>query len=226
MYLSRSTYHSSIYKAFQEIEQRDYRTQVRFFEERAKKIEQLDDQEYFDLSVTYVHALFELGMYNKYLTRVDRMVEISIDQNIQFFKGKDLFCELLYQKAAAQYQMMEYEQASYTVRELIKISPDYPHTNLLLKRIIRKSSPQFNKVIQAVAVVCFILAAVVIAFEIFYLRTFYADSSYISLVELSRILLLLLGMIVYAGGESYLFWRADHKARQFISSMKRRKGYI
>ena len=85
MPISRSTYHSSLYQAFQEIEQSDYRTQVRFFEERKKKIRLLDEQEYFDLLITYMRALFELGMYSKYLQRVDRVLEISIEQNILFF---------------------------------------------------------------------------------------------------------------------------------------------
>jgi hypothetical protein len=173
-----------------------------------------------------MQALFELGMYSKYLQRVDRVLEISIAQNIQFFKGRDLFCDLLYQKAASHYQMMEYESANYTARELIKIAPSYPNTHLLLKRIMRKAQPQFTKLIQAISVICFILAAAVIAVEIFYLRTFYSDSPYIDWVETSRIGLLLLGMLVYALGELFLLWRADRKASNFILEVKKRKGSL
>ncbi|MEM1328301.1 MAG: hypothetical protein AAGI23_20270 [Bacteroidota bacterium] len=226
MPISRSTYHSSLYQAFQEIEQSDYRTQVRFYEERRRQIVNLDEQESFDLLVTYMRALFELGMYGKYLQRVDLVLEISIAQNIQFFKGRDLFCDLLYQKAASHYQMMEYERADYTARELIKIAPDYPNVHLLLKRIIRKSQPQFTKLIQAAAVICFIVAAAVIVVEIFYVRTFYADSPYLGWIESGRIGLLLLGMLVYALGELFLVWRADRKTSTFITEVKKRKGYL
>ena len=122
--------------------------------------------------------------------------------------------------------MMEYERADYTARELIKIAPDYPNVHFLLKRIIRKAQPQFTKLIQAGAVICFILAAVVIVIEIFYLRTFYADSPYIGWIESSRIGLLLLGKMVYALGELFLLWRADRKTTDFIETVKKRKGYM
>ena len=108
------TYHSKLYRAFYEIDGSDYRTQVRFFEERVEAIRQLEEDEYFELMFTYMHALFEVGMYAKYLQKIDRILEIIIQHNIGIFRGKDLFCELLFQKAEAHFQMMEYPQPHKT----------------------------------------------------------------------------------------------------------------
>lgn len=212
-----------MYRAFYEIDNGDYRTQVRFFEEQSDEIKQLEEDEYFELMFTYMHALFELGMYIKYLQKVDRVLEITIQNNIGIFRGKDLFCELLFQKAAAHYQMMEYAQAEHTARELIKINPEYGDVAILLKKIIRKSYPQFNKIIQASSVLLFIVAAVVIAVEIFYLRPFYPE--YVSLVEMTRIVLLASGILVYLFGELFLVYRSERIVQQFVQKVKRKKGY-
>ncbi|MEM9886593.1 MAG: hypothetical protein AAF849_11935 [Bacteroidota bacterium] len=219
----QSTYHSKLYCAFYEIDSSDYRTQVRFFEERTERIEQLEEEEYFELMFSYMHALFEVGMYAKYLQKVSRVLEITIENNIGIFHGKDLFCELLFQKSASHYQMMEYAQAEHTARELIKINPDYTDISTLLKKILRKSYPQFNKIIQATSVLLFIISAIVIAIEIFYLRPFYPEL--VSVVEMTRIVLLTSGILVYLLGELFLVYRSERMVKQFVQEVKQKKGY-
>jgi len=219
----KSTYHSKLYQAFKEIEATDYRTVMRFYEERSEAISRLDDDEYFELLFIYMSALFELGAYAKYLKKVDGVIEIAILNNVEFFQGKDLFCELLFQKAAAHFQMMEYEQAEHTARELLKITPNYPEAALLLKKILRKSQPRFTKTIQASSVLLFLVAAAVIVFEILYVRHFQKD--YIKLVEATRLLLLVGGILVFVLGELYLFWKAERKVNGFVREIRKRKGF-
>ncbi|MEL6941553.1 MAG: hypothetical protein AAFO82_02710 [Bacteroidota bacterium] len=223
MIQSQSTYHSKLYRAFKEIEATDYRTLVRFYEERLEAISKLDEDEYFELLFIYMSSLFELGAYAKFLKKVDGVIEIAILNNVEFFQGKDLFCELLFQKAAAHFQMMEYKQAEHTSRELLKIAPNYPEAALLLKKILRKSHPKFIKTIQASSVLLFLIAAAVIVFEILYVRHF--QKEYIKLVEATRLLLLIGGILVFTLGELYLFLKAEQKVNRFIKEVKKRKGY-
>ncbi|MEM8524744.1 MAG: hypothetical protein AAGG68_08870 [Bacteroidota bacterium] len=223
MTYSQPTYHSKLYRAFKEIEATDYRTLVRFYEERSEAIAGLDEDEYFELLFIYMSSLFELGAYAKYLKKVDGVIEIAILNNVEFFQGKDLFCELLFQKAAAHFQMMEYQQAEHTTRELLKITPNYPEAALLLKKILRKSHPRFVKTIQASSVLLFLVAAAVIVFEILYVRHFQKD--YIKLVEATRLILLIGGILVFALGEGYLFWKAERKVNGFVREIKKRKGF-
>jgi len=219
----QSTYHSKLYQVFKEIETTDYRTLVRFYEERSKAISRLDEDEYFELLFIYMSALFELGAYAKYLKKVDGVIEIAILNNVEFFQGKDLFCELLFQKAAAHFQMMEYAPAEHAARELLKITPNYPEAALLLKKILRKSHPRFTKTIQASSVLLFLVAAAVIVFEILYVRHFQKD--YVNLVEATRLLLLIGGILVFVFGELFLFWKSERKVNGFVREIKKRKGF-
>ena len=56
------TYHSRIFRDFKEIDAVNHRRIIRFYEDKEEDIKRLDFDEYFQLIVAYVNALFELGL--------------------------------------------------------------------------------------------------------------------------------------------------------------------
>lgn len=140
-----STYQSKIYRSFKEIESNDFRTVIRFYEERAVSISNLEFEEYFELLFCYTNATFEVGAYNKYIRLAEQIIEQSIDKNIQFFQGKDILCHCLFRKAAAHYNLNQFQQAGHLLQELIKIDPSHEDAAQLLKCIYYKSNIRFLK---------------------------------------------------------------------------------
>ena len=102
-----SYYHSRVYQEFKGIEQSEFRSIVRFFESRTDEIIHLEFNEYFELLLAYAEALFEIGTYHSFLTVADQAIAITIEQNIKYYHGEDVFFNILFKKAAAHYNLME-----------------------------------------------------------------------------------------------------------------------
>jgi len=221
MTFSQSTYHSKIYRDFKDIDASAYRTITRFYEEREEDIQQLEFGEYFELLHAYTSALFEIGAYRKHLLMADVVIEISILQNIHQFQGKDVYCDMLFKKAASHYNLLEYDQAEHILRELIKINPSDLDTVAFLKKCLRRQRPRYVKGTRAVAVLLFLLTAVVIALDILVIRHFY--TLYESTADLIRNGLFVTAWLVLIAGDLWLRWQVERQVNLFVEEIKMRK---
>ena len=102
---STSYYHSEVYQEFKEIADNEYRTIIQFFVEYEQEIKHLEFDEYFELLLAYADALFETAAYENHLEIADQAINITIEHNIKFYQGKDVFFEMLYKKAASYYNL-------------------------------------------------------------------------------------------------------------------------
>ena len=116
MPLYQSTYHSRIFRDFKEIDAANHRRIIRFYEDKEEDIQRLDFEEYFQLIVAYVNALFEVGAYQKHLLMVDVVIEMTIVHNVERYKGEDIYEKMLFRKAASLYNIMEYAKAEYVTK--------------------------------------------------------------------------------------------------------------
>jgi len=221
MTFSQSTYHSKIYRDFKDIDASAYRTIMRFYEEREDDIQQLDFEEYFELLHAYTTALFEIGSYRKHLLMVDVVIEISILQNIHEFKGKDVYCTMLFKKAASHYNLLEYAQAEHILQELIKINPNDLDTVAFLKKCLRRQRPRYVKTGRAIAVFLFLCTALVIALDILVIRHFYA--LYEPTAELVRNTLFISAWIILLASDLWLRWQVEQRVNLFVEKIKTRK---
>lgn len=220
---SQITYHSKLYKDFKSITTSEFRTIIRFFEEREAQIKALEFEEYFEIAVIYSYAVFEIGAYAKYMRYANELLIVSIDNNVQFFQGKDIFCQILFKKAAAHYNLMEYQAAAHVLNELIKIDPNYGDAIMLLKRVTRKSKIVFIKTYKAIAVSLFLIAALVIAFELILVQSFW--SSYRDIVAVSRIAIFSTGLVVLVLCDLYLRIYAHYSVTKLVDTARRKKGF-
>ncbi len=221
MHSTQSTYHSKVYQDFMEIQNEEYRTIIRFFEEYQNEINQLDVEEYFELTMAYTKALFEVGAYNSFLNIVDEAIAATIDHNIQFYKGEDIYQELLFRKAAAHYNLHNYEESKYILRELIKIDPWNQISVRFLKKCLRSQQPAYIRSARAGIVALFMLAALVIAVEILILRPVFPE--YVTVVENTRNIIFLSGIGLLIAVEAYNYWKIYSQTEAFARQAKIRK---
>ena len=204
-----------------EIEENDFQQTIRFYEQHLATIKQLDFDEYFELLVIYVNALFETGAYEKHLIEVDVVIENSILRNIQYFKGEDIYRKMLFKKAAAHYNLKNYKKADYVLRELIKIDPFDKDPILFLKKCLRKSRSSVIKVIWAVAIFLFLTAAIVFGLEILSIRSLHEE--YLPLTQKIRNGVLISGIVILLLGNFFHRIRIERNVKIFVETIKEQK---
>ncbi len=216
-----SFYYSRVYQEFKGIEQSEFRNIVRFFESRTDEIVHLEFNEYFELLLTYAEALFEIGTYHSFLAVADQAIAIIIEQNIKYYHGEDVFFNILFKKAAAHYNLMEYDKARHILQELIKMDSANEITVRFLKKCSRQEKPGYLKSTRAISVFLFLLTAGIIALELCLVRPFF--STYIELIEIVRNLVFGAGWIILIAGDLFFRWRVNNQVNKFVVSVKKKK---
>lgn len=217
----QSTYHSKIYRDFKEIDAANYRRIIRFYEDKEEEVRRLDVEEYFELIVAYVNALFEIGAYQKHLLMVDIVIELAILQNIDWYKGEDIYQKMLFRKAASLYNTLEYDKAEYILRELIRIDPHSEDPILFLRKCLRKKEPAFLSKAKALSIFLFLLSAFVISIEVLFIRPFYKEQA--DGIEASRTFIFLLGCAVLVGSILFHRWRVQSHVSSFVGKARHSK---
>lgn len=222
MNYSKSTYHTKIYRDFKEIEANEYREIVNYYDEHEKDIRALDFQEYFELLVAFVDALFQIGKYQKHLLMVDVAIEASVMNNIKMYQDTDIFHKLLFQKAASSYHTFDLERADHILRELIKMNPKDVTSALFLKKCLRRKRPIFITNMRAVSIFLFLATAVVICLEVLVVENFFKDIR--TETSFVRNALFAFGILALVGGELWHRWKVSKEVNDFVRVFKRIKG--
>ncbi|MCB0629765.1 MAG: hypothetical protein KDD15_08535 [Lewinella sp.] len=221
MSLSKPTYHSKLFLDFKSIHPEAHREIIRFFDENEKAIYQLGTEEFFDLYVSYVDALFVIGKYRKHLLLVDYIVEYSIRQNIYTYNERDLFYEMLMCKGLSYLYTYEFKQAEAIFRQLIRIDPQQAEVSRFLEKSLRHQGAPVQHRTRAIGIGLLIISALVIGIEILLIRPFY--EMYTPVFEWSRNLLFLLACITMLAGELIHRCRCRQQARNFRLEVNRDK---
>lgn len=218
---SKQSYHSSIYRNFLEIEPDDFQKIVSFFQDNEEEIKKIEFPEYFELLVTYVNALFEIGDYRKHLDFVDVVIENSILRNIQYFKGEDIYRKMLFKKAASFFNVREFNKADYVLRELIKIDPFEKDSIQFLKKCLGKSRTSTIRFTTGLSIFLILTTFLIFAVEILYIKPFY--TSYSTLFKYLRIGSFLLSGVTMGFGRLVHFWKIEKEVYEFAESIKNQK---
>ena len=221
MNFQSKTYHSPLYRDFKEIDGNAFRTIVRFYEEYEPDIEALPFAEYFDLLYNYATSLFHIKQYRQFLNVADRIIETSISDNIRFWNGEDLFISTLFRKAAAHHQLLELDEAEYVLKELIKINPTDKQIQMLLRRNFRRKRSRLVRNFRAVCIFCLLLSALIVIFEVLFVRTFY--TRYLPDVQTLRNLVFVTGVIILASGDVYNYLSATWKTLRITQKSRRNR---
>jgi len=215
------TYKSDIYLQFKELDKTSLRSIVHYFEKNKQYFDQLELQEYFEILVTYANAVFELGHYGKFVALADEILFLSIDNNIYEFEGEDVYCSILFKKAASHYNLQEVQTTENILYQMVKMYPDNKYVLSFYKKVISRERSIARKT-RAIAVALILSSAAVIAFELLAIRPFYP--TYTNAVEFLRFGLLGLGIGTYLVGELLGKLSVEWKVRKELSLIKKKKG--
>jgi tetratricopeptide (TPR) repeat protein len=216
-----SAYHSKIYRGFKEIEPDEHLSLVRYYETYEDEIKLLDFTEFFELLIAYIEALFEVGAYQNHSLMVDAAIEISITNNIKFYNKKDIYCELLFKKAASYYNLMRYDEAQHILRELIKINPQNEISIRFLNKCMLRKKPKFIRNAQALSILLFLLAALIISIELVFIRPLF--EMHTSTVELARNTIFFFGIVILTGSEIVTRVNVKKQINSFVTQARKKK---
>ncbi len=221
MRYSQSTFQSRIYLEFLEIASNEYRAIVQYFEDNLEDIKLLHFDEYFELLLAYLDGLFQLRHFQSYLKRVDVAIEATILRNIKHHHGFNVYERLLFRKATALYNVMEYQKAEYILKELLKMNPNKKKYADFLRKCLNKAIPGFIHKTRAVSVILFFLSAFIISIEILLIRQFYEVHH--SDVQILRNITFCLGWIVLLGGEAIHRMKVKKRVSLTVENIKVKK---
>ncbi len=222
MRYSDSFFHSKVYQEFKEIGLHEYRSIVQFYEDSENDIKRLDFDEYFELFLAYGDALFEMGAYQNHLEVADQAIETTIEHNIKFYQGQDVYFELLFKKAASHYNLLEYKKAEHILRELVKMDTTNQVTIRFLKKCVRQNKPTFLKKTRAASVLSFLIAALIIGIELIVIRPLFED--YANSVEMVRNIIFAFGWFILLSGDLFHRFRVNKKVNAFVKRINKGKG--
>ena len=148
---------TQIYNGYFRLGPTAYREKVRVFEENPDAISRLDFDDRIEMEFDYLYCLFEVGRYERYLSKVDAIVECVIAENIMEFNHENIFNELLFRKSACYFQLKEYNKCENLLKQLVRMD----RTNKLyigLYTICKyKTESSLVTIMKAFAVVSFII---------------------------------------------------------------------
>ena len=173
-----------VYFDYLEIDYNAYQERIRFFEKHKKQILVLPYEMRLELSLDYVNALFEVGDYYAFLRHVDKLLEIVVMDNLYDLNGVDIYQELLFKKASAYYNILDYIRAEHVFSELIKINPK---EDLYKQAFIKNRADKLRYDGQrtgGMIIAIFMMTGCIIGIELLIIRPFYSDLT--SSIELLR----------------------------------------
>jgi tetratricopeptide (TPR) repeat protein len=212
---------SETYEAFLAIEAAAYREKILFIEENFFMLRELHGDEYFDMMVLYGEALFETGEYGRQAKLADHIIEMSMERNIIFHRGQDIYFETLFKKAASLHNLDQIDKAVHILKELIKMNPDHESTKLFLINCLIRQKKAIVRPYRSISLVLLMTSALDIAVELLLVNTLWPNWS--SIVEIVRNGLFISGVVLLIAGEMIVRYRAVEDVYSFSRQTKKKR---
>lgn len=168
-------YYSKLYRDFCSLDVLAPREVVYFYERHEKAISELDFQEYFDILVEYVEALYHCESYESHMLMAEVVIETSICNNIVLHRGEDIYQKMLFRKACSHYHLGAFRRSGVILRQLCRMRPETVSYKKMLARSGRMEIGETMQNVRAATIFCFLLATLVTLAEVLVIRNFYAD---------------------------------------------------
>ncbi len=198
-----STQNNSFFFNYHRMGIKAYYDKVRFYEENKSHIHNLFPEERIDIDLDYLLCLFEIGKYNKFLYKVDFLIEIVIIDSIYTYNGMDIFRELLFKKAACLYNIEKFDASKKILKALIAINPDNNLARILFKKCKRRSKKWYNTA-KAIVVTGLIISLMFSFFGLLIIKPFYGE--FLSLFEMVKLSFFTCSIAILALNEFYLHY--------------------
>lgn len=212
---------SWVFRQFKELDEQQPREIMRFYKAQEKNLQNLEFEEQNYVLTVYADALFKLGHYQPYIKLADRIIELSILENVRFIQGEDIYRKALYQKGYAYFYLHDYPSSAYVARELIKISPDYRPYRRLLRRCMIRKRPPYVKRLLGIGVGLYFLSVILVIVEQLIIGNFY--ESMLDEAGLFRMGIFGVGLSAFVIGEGLHHRQIHGFIKQFVEKAKIKK---
>ena len=213
----RPRHYSPLYREIRSIDPKDFQKIIREYEYKEREIGQLDPEEHFELTVLYVDALFATGAYRRHLLMVDLVIFASIDRNIQYLNGEDVYERMLFRKAASAFRTFDFASCAHICRELMRMYPENPLHGRLLQRALfnqQRSTLQFGR---GAAIFCFLLTALVIVLDLLIIKNFYPAEHQAAIWLRNDVFIA--GILFIAGAYGLAWFRAKRAVKHYRTTI-------
>jgi hypothetical protein len=211
-------HYSQLYRELRAVDPKDYHRIIRVYEEREQEIGRLDVLEHFELTVSYVDALFETGAYREHQLMVDLVIDASIRHDIRHVPGREeeIFHYQLFRKAASAFRIQEYATAEHVLRELIRMRPEQDISVRFLRTTLFRQRTQLLQWGRAACILCMLLTAGVVTANLLVIQNFYPHLS--GLAAAISATVFIVGLLSLAGAYALAYYLAWREAGRFRSS--------
>lgn len=214
------SYKNEAYFEYFSHEQSAFREKVRFYEENQDKFIMLDPVEKLEMDMDYCLSLFEIGRYQRFLQKVDPVIEDVIFENVYEYMSSRIYEELLFKKAACYFNIRELKKAEGLLIQLMKIDPNHPGAGSLLALCKRKSDREIFVMFKAMAVVSLFIAISITIARIILIEPFY--DQYLLPFMWVRNSLVVLAVLFWISQEALINYEIFRETGRFTSVLLNR----
>jgi len=214
-------YEQSIFDRFLAIESGSFRELVHFYEDHRSQIYTLDIKKRFEIHVSYIEALFEMGKYKEVLFNIDDAIETAIVFDYSTLFGADIYFNLLMKKAVALYQTGRVEESLDVTRQLLSMCPDEPNVRHFFKEIVLFRCRKLVLPTRVFFISGLITTTFLMAFELLVVWPFYEEMG--ETVSRIRNLLFLFSVMIFISGELSRFLLMEWQAFVHFNFIKKQK---
>ena len=201
-----STYDSKIFKEFTRLDKENHHSVVYFYELHEDEVLGMNLEERFVMLAGYANALFEINSFKRFCQTADRILEISISENIQFFNGEDIYLKTLFQKAKAHAALLDYPAAEHLASELTRLMPNHKSYYEFLFQCRVRQRPKSVKKLLNIGIILYLIGVALIIVDVaithFATKIAFISPLYINLLAIS-VLTLLGGVLAH---RLFVYW--------------------
>lgn len=196
------SHNKDFYFEYHRIGNKAYRDKVRYYEENKSSVGHLSYEERVDVELDYVICLFEIGKYHKFLSKVESLIVVVIQDNIYNYNGINIYNDLLFKKSACLFNTGQYNKSEKILKTVVNLDPENDFARTLYGRCKRKQGRDWYEISKGLAMV-FIIASIGIAMaEIFFFKPFYPEIA--SSIGSLKFILFFVGILSILLNEAYL----------------------
>lgn len=214
----KTTYQSAVYQDFDILDKRNYHEIIRFCERNRVQMERLNFDEFFIMELAYCNALFQMDYFEKQIETADKVIELSILNNIQYYQGEDIYHKTLFQKAQAHRFLNQLPEAIHITKELIKMNSEPKEYQQFLKICYTNNESPILELLRGYGVLICFVSAILFLLNILIVEPFYPASVFtINVVSATG---LIIGGLMLTAGLTIHRWKAYRKFQGFMENIK------
>ncbi len=211
----------SLFDRFITIETGSYREIIHFYEDYRENINRLEVRQRYEVYVSYLEALFEMGKYAEVLLYVDEAIETAIESEYSKLLGVDIYFNLLMKKAVALYQTGRYDDSFQITIQLLSMNPDEPNVKFFFKEALMHRYRKFVLPTRVFFIAGVITTMLIMAFEVPVIIPFYSE--FIDIVSRIRNILFLFSILIFISGEASRYLMMEGQVFLQIKYLKNQK---